>query len=1112
MVKNAIVKDFFREIKKTFSRFVSITLLLMLAVGFFAGLRATEPDMKTSADRYMDETNMFDIHVLSTMGLTQADVQAIADMDGVEYAEGSWSMDAVVDFAQDSTIVKMMSLSDKMNTPQVVEGKLPEDNSQCAVEQALLTALNVSVGDTIEITQLAEGMEDAVVQKRLTITGVVRSPLYMSKIGRGSTSLGSGSLSAFIVVPDSEFDLDYYTDIYLNVAGAKEIMAYNDEYFDLIDPVTEAIEAITDERAQIRYDEVVGDAQTELDDARAELEDAKQQLADGEAELEDAKKQYDDGVKELEDAKQQLADGQAEYDSNYSAAYSKLSSAKAELESTQKQVDEARQQLEQAQEQLDTQRADGQAQLDSARQQLDSSAGELNAAYEQFNAALNEYEVQKQQWDALTDEQKQAMPELGEQLEQARVQLEQTQKQLDENQTQLDAGYIALQSQQEQLDETCSQAQSQIDSQKQSLDYAAEQLNEGWAEYNSGLAQANSEFAQARAELDDARQAIEDAQAELDDAKQEISDAEAELEENRQKAADAEEEIDDAQQEIDDVQMGKWYVLDRSSNSGYVSYGQDSDRMGAIGNVFPVIFFAVAALVCLTSMTRMVEEKRVEIGTYKALGVSESNAALKYIGYSLFASIIGVACGLTLGMTLLPRLIFSAYNIMYDVPKLYTPMLTHIVIISAAAGIACTVGATLVSALATMRETPASLLRPKAPAAGKRVFLERIKPLWKRMSFFSKVSARNILRYKKRFWMTLVGIAGCTALIVTGFGLRDSIHNITRLQFDEIQQYDLQMYFIDNITPEQKVEIAEALDEDTNVAEYTMINETSVDFESGGGIASGYYYVPENPEQLKDFIRLRHREDGKEVQLTDNGALITEKLSELLELEPGDTFTIVEENIRYEVYVEDIVENYVYHYVFMTPEYYEQVLGHEAEMNQALITTADGSEEMANEVSSRLLKVKGVNYTAFFDSIAERFEKSMSSVNSVVAIIIVAAALLAFIVLYNLTSINITERTKELATLKVLGFRDIEVSEYIVRENTALTILGCAIGLIGGKFLHGWLVRTVEVEMCMFGRSASALSYVLAALMTVVFTVIVNIIGHSAMKKISMVESLKSNE
>ncbi|SHI19785.1 putative ABC transport system permease protein [Sporobacter termitidis DSM 10068] len=1081
MVKKASVKDIVREIRKTASRFVSIILMLVLSVAFFTGLRATQPDMRLTADAYMDAHGMYDLRVRSTLGLSDDDIAALGKTDGVALAAGLKQFDAVAASEKQDIVVSVETLSEAgINSPEVLSGRLPSSPDECAVEDRFLAQTGLRVGDSFAVKEVQSGFDGALRDTTFKIVGLVRSPLYISKVQRGSSTLGSGSVAAYIVIPAGAVTLDYYTQADILVSGAADETAYTDEYSDTVKTVSDRIDALGQTQAQKRYDEVYNKANGDLRSAGAELDEKK-------AELEDARQR-------LNDARAQLADGQAAYAGEKARADSALQKARGTLDASAGEIAKNKADLDAAQKQLDAQKAAGEAQINAAQNDLSSKQAALNDAYAAYNAARAAYEEQLAQFNALPDSIKQTMPDTARQLEEAGARLAAQKQQLDAQQAALTAGLQALDSQSATLNEQTSAAQRQLDTGKASLLTAQRQLDDGRRQYESQKAEADKRLAGAAAQLKD--------------AEAQLADSEAQVEDGADKLAQGEKDIQDAAAKIADIPQGKWYVQDRSGNAGYQSFGEDADRIGALGGVFPVIFFAVAALVCLTTMTRMVDEKRVEIGTYKALGHSRLTTAGKFVYYSLSATVIGVAGGLAAGLLGLPQFIFKAYSILYDLPPLLTPVQAGVCVTAGAAALICTVGATTAACLSALRETPASLLRPKAPEPGKRVLLEYITNLWKKMSFFAKVSARNIFRYKKRLVMTLLGIAGCTALIVTGFGLRDSITDIADIQFGRIFHYNLLAYLPDGAGEDAASVV---LKDSAGVTDYLFEQSTAADFTAGSGTVDGQVIVPDDPDRLGDFVRLAHRADGRAVALTDDGAVITEKMAELLNLHPGDTFT-VEADGKYNVKVADIVENYVYHYVYMTPGYYKEVFGRDEKANQAFIRLKEDTDSAADQVSSEILKDGGVAYVSHFTSVAKTFRDSMNSVNAVVVIILVSAALLAFVVLYNLTNINITERTRELATIKVLGFYDREVSWYIVRENMILTVIGAALGLVGGKFLHAWLVRTVELSFVMFGRTPKPSSYILAALLTFLFAVAVNFIGQRHIKRINMVESLKTNE
>ena len=634
-------------------------------------------------------------------------------------------------------------------------------------------------------------------------------------------------------------------------------------------------------------------------------------------------------------------------------------------------------------------------------------------------------------------------------------------------------------------------------------------MDTGWAEYQSGQQTLDQEEARGRSQLAEAKAELDDGETEyqkgLEEYQQAKADTQPELEQ-------AQADIDQGQKELDAMATCEWYVLGRDTNSGFVSYSQDAERVDNLSSIFPVIFFVVAALACLTTMTRMVEEQRTQIGSLKALGFSRLAISQKYIGYAFVASLVGGLIGLGIGATLIPAVIANAFQIMYAIPGLDYKMQLPLFVLAVLAAVACTTGAALWACLSTLIDTPANLMRPRAPKAGKRVFLEYIKPIWRRLSFTWKVSMRNLFRYQKRFWMTVIGIGGCTALIVTGFGLHESIFDVLDKQFDEISLYDATVGLDEDLTEEQKQGIEDYLDGEEAVADYMFTYQQMMDASTTGTSYDVYLFAVDDVEEFGRFVDLRHRSDHAPVELDGSGVVIDEKLSELLGVSVGDTITL-EGDQRVEAVVADITENYVYHYVYLTRDLYTQLYGEDYQNNVMLLAYQDGmGVDVSNQTSETLMKMDGVASYSYIATIRDSFEDSMDAINYAVVIIIVAAAALAFVVLYNLTNINITERRSELATLKVLGFYDGETTAYVLRENVFLTIFGVILGLVLGRFLHSWMVLTVEVDLVMFGRTAPPYAYVLAAALTALFSLIVNVAAHFRLKKIDMVESLKTVE
>ncbi len=1110
--KNRLTTDAVREIRHTLSRFLSILVLAALAVAFLAGLRATAPDMKYTADRYYDRTGFMDGWVLSTLGLTQEDLDALSAADGVEEVEGAWSVDAT---AVDC-IVSVRSLPERLNLLEVKRGRLPEAPNECVTEGLLLVELGLEVGDTLELT-LEEENEGDLTRTSYTIVGVVNCPLYVGT-DRGTSSLGSGSVDAFLFVPGENFTYDYYTAAYFTGEGLRELDSYGDEYEDRAEALLDSLDPLGSERAEIRYETLVGDAQTELDEAQAELDDARaeadQELADGRRELDDVRKELDQGWADYREGRDTL-------DRELADAARELADAARKLNDAQAELDDGRVQYQ-----------DGLARYREGLAQYEDGLARYQSGLAQHQAGLAEYERNKAALDGQQAQVNEGLAQYEAALKQAEgtpayeqvlAQLAEQKAQLDMAQAQLDAGYAQLAPVKNQLDGARAEldgskavldgSKAELDSAKAVLDETERQLAQaereiaaGWRDYRSGQAELAQAQEDGERELADALDKLEDGEAEYAGGLKEYEDGKAEAD---GKIADAQQKLDDARDELDQVEECQWYILGRNTNVGFVSFAQDTERVSNLATIFPVIFFLVAALACLTTMTRMVEEQRTEIGALKAMGFSRLSISKKYIGYAFLASLLGGVIGLGVGATLIPAVVANAFGIMYAMPPLEFREQNALCVLSVLAAVACTTGAALWACLSTLMAAPANLMRPKAPKAGKRVFLERVRPVWRRLSFTWKVTMRNLFRYQRRFWMTVIGIGGCTALIVTGFGLHESIFAILNKQFDEISLYDATAGLDGDAAPEELAAVTDYLDGSGMVEWWHLTSQTAAEASAGGMAYDVGLYAIDDFEGFTQFMNLRHRKDGGAVTPPGDGVILTEKLSELLGVEVGDTVTIDKDG-RVEVRVDDIVEHYVQHNVYLSAACYERLFGEAPAQNLLLLEYGEGAE--SDQVSAELMAMDAVTSHSYIAAIRDSFTNSMEAIDYAVVIIILSAAALAFVVLYNLTNINITERVRELATLKVLGFFDKEITAYVYRENVFLTLFGIVLGLVMGRLLHAWLVLTVEVDLVMFGRTAPAYAYVLAAVLTAVFSVMVNVAAHFKLKKVDMVESLKTVE
>lgn len=1023
--KKALRKDFYREIRGSLGRFLSIFFIVAIGVAFFSGIRSTEPDMLYSGDAYFDEKNLMDIQVVSTLGLTDSDKEALEAVDGIGQVEAGYSVDAMC-LAQDSQqVVHIMSILPTMNAVTVESGRLPEQADECVVDADFIGTSGYKIGDTITFTSgTADPITDTLVTDTFTIVGTVSSPCYIA-FSRGSATIGTGSVKAFISVPAESFAMEVYTELYASVEGAMEQTAFTDGYEDLVGKVMDNVEDIREARQTARRQELIDDANEELDKAKQELEDGKREA---EEKLADALNQINDGRTQLENAKAQI------------------SSSRAELE-------------------------DAKAKLVSGQEELDQNVANVNEQIQVLNEKIDELNVAKEQYQML-----------------------------------LSSGIAddaTLQSMEAQITEGEAQireASRQIEAARAQFEAAQEQINSGWTQ----ITQGESQLAAAEAEISEKEQELADAQAEYDKAK---ADAEDEI-------ADAEKEIRDAEDEISKIENAKWYIRDRDDLIDYTGYGENADRMRAIGKVFPVLFFLVAALISLTTMTRMVEEQRIQIGTLKALGYSKPSIAGKYLGYACLATVTGSVFGVLFGEKVFPYIIIYAYGIMYrHMHIILTPYNLYYGLMASAAALACTMLATYFSCGRELKEQAAELMRPPAPKIGKRIFLERIPVIWRHLNFSWKASIRNLVRYKKRLFMTIFGIGGCMALLLVGFGLRDSIFDIGVLQYSELQLYEGNLILNEDASEEEKADACEKLQEDSRVRQTSATLLQQITVSSGETKKDIYLNVPKEVDTFPEFIVLRDRVTKNQYYLEDDGAVLTEKMAKMLDVKAGDTIYI-EDSIRGEiaVKVKEICENYMYHYLYMTPAYYEELFGREPEYNAVYFGMEEGMTEEAEAVGESVLQEEGalsVSYTIDFE---DQLNDMLGSLNIVIVVLVISAGLLAFVVLYNLNNINITERKRELATLKVLGFYPGEVASYVYRENVILTILGAVVGIALGKFLHGFIIVTVEIDTAMFGRNINFISFVYGFLITVAFSAMVNGVMYFKLKKIDMVESLKSVE
>ncbi len=1209
MKKNVLRKDFIIEIKKTMGRFVSIFFIVALGVAFYSGIRASEPSMRFTADQYFDDSKLMDLKVMGTMGLTKADIKAIGKVSGIEAVEGGYSKDVLCPVGDNEKVVHMLSMQKNFNQVSVVEGRLPEKAGECLVDEDFLSYTDLKVGDTVTFhSGDGEALTDSLVTDTYKIVGIGNSPLYIS-FGRGSSTIGTGEISGFVVMDKASFDMDVYTEAYVKVSGAEEKTAFTDEYNNLSDAAKEAVSAIEEERCAVRKQEIVDEANEKLADSEKtvneksqELEDAKKELESGKSkaaeELEKAKQQLTDGEAELADAKQQIADGEtqlADAKAQLNDKQAQLSSAEAEYESGKAQLDQKEQELAAAEQTYlsnyakympfitagkaqiaagRTQIADGKKQLDEGLaplKQLRDGLDGIEDGISQCDSGMAEVQKQLDGMDSDVYQEYVKIPEEDRNEEQqayvnkwenlnaqfAGIQAQKTQLETAKSgllaqagfatEADLDAQITSLTAQRDELDKKeaallgqeqtlaaqeeellsagrqitdgksqIAAARSQLDSTKSQITDGKAQILSAWAllnEKEDTLNASKAQLASGEQELADGRseyeQAAKEAEEQIADGQEKITDGEKQLTDARQKIADA-------KAEIKKIENPKWYVQTREDAlTEYQGYGDNADRMRSIGKVFPVLFFLVAALISLTTMTRMVEEQRVQIGTMKALGYGKAAIAGKYIGYALIATLGGSIFGVLAGEKILPFIIIYAYMILYKhLPAILVPYHMSYALQASGIAVACTLIATIASCYKELAAEPAELMRPAAPKQGKRILLERIGIIWKHLNFTWKSTVRNLIRYKKRFFMTIFGIGGCMALMVVGFGLKDCIYEIVSLQYEKVQFYDAATYMSDDISEENRQQLHDYLDQNADIKETIEARMQKTDVKSASGKKTLYLMVPSDNEKIEDFLSFHSRTNKDEVySLKKDEVILTEKMASLLNVKVGDELTIEDEDRGDQtVTVGAICENYMSHYLYLSLEKYEELYGVPAEYNTIIYSVKDGKDDQIEKIGTKLLSMDGVLNVSYTSSIEGRLDDMLRSLNLVIVVLIVSAGMLAFVVLYNLNNINITERQRELATLKVLGFYDGEVASYVYRENILLTIIGSVVGMVLGNLLHRYIILTVEVEEAMFGRQIHWQSYLYSFLFTVAFSLFVNWVMFYKLKKIDMVESLKSVE
>ncbi len=1098
-MNKSIIKLTKREISSSLGRYLAIFAIIALGAGLFVGLRLSRPDFLETYNNYTHETNFYDFRLVSTLGLTDDDLAEVKKLDGVKLAEGAVGADFLFNTADEDNLIMMaQSIPENVNQIKLKAGRMPEKANECLADPDMYS--KDDIGSTIKLSKdNSEQTFDTFAYDEYTIVGLADSVLYIN-MERGSSTLGNGSVKGYIYIPMDGFSTDYYTDIYVCVDS--EGYVYSDEYEQSTQKYVDGLEKFMSERAVIRRDAIIDDAMSQLDDAKKQYEDGKTQYdaakadydagyaeytkkkSDTEAQLEKARKEIENAESmmgnssvidqkqaELDAAKAELDKGQAEYErglqqfnAKAKLAYGAVDEQIAYYENriSDKQNDIAAQNAEI--ESLNAQLAEAQANGDSLKARLiewkiktaNDRISLDNADIERYNERLEVHRQKRAEVDA---------------------ELEPYRKQLEDAKAQLDSGYAQIAAGQAELDA----AREMISSGGAQLEAAKKQYEQGKAEAERGFAEAEKELASGKAQLDAAK-------AELDKG-----------------AA----ELDSAEKQIKNINHADTYVLDRDTNAGYVCFESDTNVVQSVASVFPVFFFLVAALVCLTTMTRMIADQRTQIGIMKALGYSSGAIIGKYMFYSGSATVLGSIFGIAAGSFAFPAIVWFGYGLIYNLSGLTFTMNWPLALGITAANLLVTLLVTWYCCAKELKCAPADLIRPKAPEAGKRILLERIPTVWNDMSFMQKVSARNIMRYKKRIFMMLLGIGGCTALVLTALGLNDTIQNVVTRQYDDIILYDYEITMAyDMNEEEQEIFFRDAGDD---IKDAVFLYRGLAEVSGSDAIKSATLTVTDGKKLCK-YIDLSYDREPIDYPGRGEAAINYNLARQLGGIEVGDEIKLTtSEKKELTVTVSALFDNYVDSFVFISPETCEEQLGEVPEYKSALANAPDGADinRCAEALTHDVDGVRGV--TLSVDTKA-RMSSMMDGLLVVVAAIILCAGLLAFIVLYNLTNINISERIREIATLKVLGFYPNEAAHYVFRENLILTGAGAVFGLGLGVALHAFVMNAIKVDMMYFKPHISFLSFAVSIVITFVFAVIVNAIMRRRIDNIDMAGALKSIE
>lgn len=1126
----AFLKDFFREFVRNKGRFISVFFIVLLGAAFFSGIRSNKNAMISSAEKYYNDSKMMDIKIQGTLGLTDDDIKDVSKVEGIDKAVGNYSVNVLSKVESSEQVVRMIGLNSNMNKPNIIEGRLPENQQECIVDYKYLRYSGLEVGDYLKVySGTKKDIMDTLEYDRFKIVGVCTLPYYMD-IYRGHASIGDGGIDSFALVQKDVFKSDVYTELNARIKDSSKLGTYNNKYKKVAKEYINKLDVVGKDASQRRYNTIyneandkIEEAENKIKDAEKKLSDARDEITDGEKELKDAKKVIKDKEKDLKKAKDILKSKEKELSAGKKILASKekeLSSGKKLLSQKEKELKDAKKLVAKKEKELNV----GKKTLENKIKEFDKAKKELSEKEEQFNSNKQELEEKKIQFEQMKpymDEE--TIKTVLEQIEQGEEQLKEGEEKLNLAKKQIEEADKEI----EKAKKTITSGDNELKKAKKKIVSGEKALAKGKKEVKTGekqIKKAKKKIEVGDREIKKAKTKISDGERQIKKGKEKLNDSEEKLEKAKEKLAKeekkankeikkAKKKVQDGKNEIKKLKIPEWYVTTREDIYSCKNYELDANRVDSLGEVFPILFFLVAALVSLTAMTRMVEEQRQQIGILEALGYSNFTIGLRYLSFALIPTITGSIVGVLIGEKIFPYVIINTYRMLYQgLGTVILPYNFEQGVLAVLLCTLCTGIATFIACNKAVRTRPSDLMRPKSPKLGKRVLLERL-PIWKHLSFSYKSTFRNLFRYKKRLCMTVLGVGGCMGLLIVALGLHDSIAVIAKNQFTKLTKYEVTVY-INN--EESKENISDA---------YNTIK----DFDNVDGIMPAYYNnikvvskdskktvlltVPNTTKQFEKYISFNDYKTEEVYKFPQKGAVISEKTAEELKVSVGDEVELQidgEENVK--VKIKHIIENYIDHYIYISREQYKELYNKDINVNEYLVNIDNNNSYIEKKFGETMVEKEAVAGLWFMSDTVEHVDDMMKSLNMVVYVLLISAGLLAFVVLYNLNNINIAERKRELATLKVLGFYDNEVSAYVYRENVLLTALGIIAGLFIGTYLHHFIINSISMDGVMFGLKISNLSYIIGAIITIIFTYLVNFIMKASLNKIDMIESLKSVE